>query len=258
MKKEDLNSSVFSTSLTSQDDSEGGRGRRKRKTKEEMKQQLKQQKVMERRLCRQRTRNKRYASGEFETMFSPRRQPFSSQSYVAAEHVIEESVVEVEDTVVVYSYLDDNNTGAVETVPKSPPTPTLDENPSTPTQDERSLTPTLDEKQPPTPTMDEQPYVVELSEIPLPEQPIPIVKVAAESVVHNTRSRAKLPVDESTGSSLVVSPSSDKSEVVVREGKKKRKQSGNSPDDHDAVRRSPRVVSPTGLTASRSKKDLTR
>ncbi|XP_041368350.1 serine/arginine repetitive matrix protein 2-like [Gigantopelta aegis] len=248
-KKEELNSSVVSqTSVTSQDESEGTRlKRRKRKTKEEMKEQLKQQKVMERRLCRQRTRNRRYTSGEFESVFTEKKQPFSSQSYVAADHVIEESV-EVEETVV-YTYVE-----ALDTL--SPPTPTLDENPGTPTQDERASTPTLDEKQPPTPTMDEEPYMVELSEIPLPEQPIPIVKVAGtvpvEPFVHNTRSRAKIPCDESTSSSQVVSPSSDKSD-----GRKTRKHSGNSPAEHDAVRRSPRVVSPTGQVATRSKKDIT-
>lgn len=72
--------------------------KKKRKTKAELKLELTKQKVMEKKaaLRRQRTRNRRYTSDEFTSIFTEKKQPFSSQSYsevVIEEQTFEETVV---------------------------------------------------------------------------------------------------------------------------------------------------------------------
>ncbi|XP_076104274.1 uncharacterized protein LOC143072969 isoform X2 [Mytilus galloprovincialis] len=130
--------------------------KKKRKTKAELKMELTKQKVMEKKaaLRRQRTRNRRYTSDEFTSIFNEKKQPFSSQSYsevVFEEPTIEETIVtdhieyivdesqnhpdfhtqEVCETMEGEVILEDGTQLKVEVfmedMPSTPPTPTQDE-----------------------------------------------------------------------------------------------------------------------------------
>ncbi|XP_052101611.1 biorientation of chromosomes in cell division protein 1-like 1 isoform X2 [Mytilus californianus] len=130
--------------------------KKKRKTKAELKMELTKQKVMEKKaaLRRQRTRNRRYTSDEFTSIFNEKKQPFSSQSYsevVIEEPTIEETIVtdhieyivdesqnhpeyhtqEVCETMEGEVILEDGRQLKVEVfmedMPSTPPTPTQDE-----------------------------------------------------------------------------------------------------------------------------------
>lgn len=97
-----------------------------------MKEQLRSQKVMEKRLAlrRRRTRNKRYTSEEFTSIFTEKGQSFSNLSYQdidesSPDQLPGENVAQFEST--------ENETGTSQAVevddcfPESPPTPTQDE-----------------------------------------------------------------------------------------------------------------------------------
>ncbi|XP_014771911.1 biorientation of chromosomes in cell division protein 1-like 1 isoform X1 [Octopus bimaculoides] len=104
----------------------------RKKSKEEMKEELRSQKVMEKRLAlrRRRTRNKRYTSEEFTSIFTEKGQSFSNLSYQdidesSPDQLPGENVAQFEST--------ENETGTSQAVemddcfPESPPTPTQDE-----------------------------------------------------------------------------------------------------------------------------------
>nr|XP_034328236.1 serine/arginine repetitive matrix protein 2 isoform X6 [Crassostrea gigas] len=89
--------------------------KKKRKTKAELKEELTKQKVMEKKaaLRRQRTRNKRYTSEDFTSIFNEKSQPYSSASYtdlVMEEEQVVEEVIMVESEII----MDVSSTGLEE------------------------------------------------------------------------------------------------------------------------------------------------
>ena len=107
----------------------------RKRSKEQMKEELRSQKVMEKRLAlrRRRTRNRRYMSEEFTSIFTEKNQSFSSLSYqevgespphcspaAIADPPISNETVEIDTSISQTVEVDDS-------FPKSPPTPTQDE-----------------------------------------------------------------------------------------------------------------------------------
>ncbi|XP_056004885.1 serine/arginine repetitive matrix protein 2-like isoform X4 [Ostrea edulis] len=114
--------------------------KKKRKTKAELKEELTKQKVMEKKaaLHRQRTRNKRYTSEEFTSIFNEKSQPYSSANY--SEVVMEEQVVEEVVTVESEIIMDVSSTEE-----EMPPLHVEEVHPPTSSQNLRSLTPEVAE-----------------------------------------------------------------------------------------------------------------
>ncbi|XP_060069493.1 biorientation of chromosomes in cell division protein 1-like 1 [Ylistrum balloti] len=236
--------------------------KRKKKTKAELKEELTKQKVQEKKeaLRRQRTRTRRYTSDEFTSIYTEKKQPFSSQSYeelVVEEMTVEETVetetVETDFTIgmMVDITPDIDLTQGQEVTSQgqevtsqgeevarndntAPNAVELEENfesPATPTQDE---------------TANENQVAVNQG-----TTSIPIFEVVSSTSggigigqsVHQTRSRSKINDDiQSNSSGRAASPMSDVSDVVKsdtgngrRSGKRKRVDSGQRSADTEKV-----------------------
>lgn len=173
--------------------------RRPRRTKEELKEQLREQKVIEKRMAlrRQRTRNRRYTSAEFTSIFTEKKNLLSNEGYVEVveEQIVEESV-EVDTSVMSLEKAVDYTQGV----------PSYDESPPTPTQDEAYICSVPDNE------------VILTTE----QSSIPIVEVASATptsigisqLSHMTRSRAKrLSEDKNPGEPLSSRPSTPYSDI---------------------------------------------
>ncbi|OWF42884.1 biorientation of chromosomes in cell division protein 1-like 1 [Mizuhopecten yessoensis] len=228
--------------------------KKKKKTKAELKEELTKQKVQEKKeaLRRQRTRTRRYTSDEFTSIYTEKKQPFSSQSYeelvveeMAVEETIETETVETDFTIgmmvditpdIDLSQGQEVTSQAQEMTSHGEEVARNSNTTSSSVEFEDSF------ESPPTPTQDE---TVNENQIAVNQDTtsIPIFEVHSSTSsglgigqsIHQTRSRGKVSDDiQSNSSGRAVSPMSDLSDTVKsdtagdgrRTGKRKRVNSG--------------------------------
>lgn len=238
--------------------------KKRKKTKAELKEELTKQKVQEKKeaLRRQRTRTRRYTSDEFTSIYTEKKQPFSSQSYeelVVEEMAVEETVETVETDFTIGMMVDitpdiDLTQGQEVTSQGQEVTSQGQEVMSQGEEAGRKTnTDTVDLEEsfesPATPTQDETANENQIA-VNQDTTSIPIFEVVTSSAVslsqsvHQTRSRSKISDDiVSSSSGCAASPTSDlsdKSDNVRRSGKRKRSDSGQRQSSVDTDTRGKR------------------
>ncbi|XP_033757338.1 serine/arginine repetitive matrix protein 2-like [Pecten maximus] len=249
--------------------------KKRKKTKAELKEELTKQKVQEKKeaLRRQRTRTRRYTSDEFTSIYTEKKQPFSSQSYeelvveeMAVEETIETETVETDFTIgmmvditpdidlsqgqEVTSQAQEMTSQAQEVTSQAQEVTPHGEDVAKNTNTTLSSV-ALEEsfESPATPTQDETANENQVAvnqdttSIPIFEVVNP-TSVGLGQSVHQTRSRSKINDDiHSTSSGCAASPMSDvsdKSDAGRRTGKRKRDDSGQRQPSVDTETRGKR------------------